>query len=360
MIGRHLIHRGILCRQHVIQTAAFKFGHGACISPSLNRNKQPIALGPSSVHIRRLSSLAESFTPRRAMMYVPGDSVKKIQKIPSLNADCVVLDCEDGVALKRKVQARTIISEQLDQISFGRTEACVRVNSIQSGFTEEDLKVTLRAKKLPSTIMLPKVESTSDLDSFEECLTNACKENNIKSGFKLVIFMESAIGLLNLHSVCEHAAQRLKSGTCPYTLDGIVFGSDDFLANIGATRTKDAMEIIMARQSVVVVAKAYGLQAIDIVHIDFKDLDDLQRQSLEGACMGFTGKQCIHPSQVPVIQQSFTPTSAKIEWAVELIKAFDSHQLSGEGAFTFRGSMIDMPSLRQAQNIVQLQALLNR
>lgn len=141
----------------------------------------------------------------------------------------------------------------------------------------------------------------------------------------------------------------------PFILEGIVFGSDDYLANIGGERTKDAKELLYARQKLVLVAKAFQLQAIDLVHIDYKDTETLKEQSLEGARMGYTGKQVIHPIQVPIVQDAFSPSQIKVEWATELIKAFEEHQQSGKGAFTFRGNMIDMPLLRQAKNIVQLQ-----
>ena len=145
------------------------------------------------------------------------------------------------------------------------------------------------------------------------------------------------------------------------------------------------MELIYARQRIVTVAKAFGLQAIDMVHIDFKDLEGLRAQSEYSAKMGFTGKQVIHPSQIDIVHNSYRyvgigtiivggsnffmldyhsdfqnlyyfaicrPSKEKVEWAKELIKEFHVHQSQGKGAFTFRGSMIDAPLVKQAENIV--------
>lgn len=298
------------------------------------------------------------YVPRRAALYVPGNDEAKIRKIPSLNVDCVILDCEDGVALNRKAEARTTIAKMLDDISFGRTEPIVRVNSFSSGLTEEDLGTVMQAMALPPTIMLPKVEDPSHIQWFAEKLVGILGERKLKKKkFKLIIFIESAIGMLNLPDICQKANEITELGA-PLLLDGIVFGSDDFLANIGAERTKDAKELLYARQKLVLVAKAFHLQAIDLVHIDYKDTEGLREQAIEGAKMGFTGKQVIHPIQVPIVQEAFSPNPKKVEWATELIKAFQEHQKSGEGAFTFRGNMIDMPLLLQAQNIVQLQQLI--
>ncbi len=152
------------------------------------------------------------------------------------------------------------------------------------------------------------------------------------------------------------------------------------MADIGAVRTKSCNELLYARQKLVTCAKAYGLQAIDLVHIDYKDLDGLAEKSLEGANMGFTGKQVclqivvyilyfaisrvfsqvIHPTQIPVVHKSFSPSPEKMEWATELIKAFRNHEESGKGAFTFRNSMIDMPLVKQAENIVIMSEKINK
>lgn len=301
---------------------------------------------------------SRKYIPRRACLYIPGNDEAKIRKIPKMNVDSVILDCEDGVALNRKTEARATIAKMLDEVTFGRTEPSVRVNSIASGLTEDDLHAVMQAMALPPTILLPKVDDPSHIQWFAEKFLSILQERKVKKKkFNLVIYVESALGMLNLPDICRKANEITELGA-PLQLDGIVFGSDDFLANIGAERTKDAKELLYARQKLVLVAKAFHLHAIDLVHIDFKDTEGLREQSLEGARMGFTGKQVIHPIQIPIVQEAFSPNPKKVEWATELIKAFDEHQKSGEGAFTFRGNMIDMPSLLQAKNIVQLQQLI--
>ncbi|XP_062049969.1 citramalyl-CoA lyase, mitochondrial isoform X2 [Lepus europaeus] len=264
------------------------------------------------------SSAGHKYVPRRAVLYVPGNDEKKIQKIPSLKVDCAVLDCEDGVAVNKKSEARQRIVKTLEDFDLGPTEKCVRVNSVSSGLAEEDLKALLESRVLPSSLMLPKVEGP------EEIQWAVCEET-LKTG--------PAVGLF---------------------LDGVVFGGEDFRASIGATSSKDTQDILYARQKIVTVAKAFSLQAVDLVYIDFRDEAGLLRQAREGAAMGFTGKQVIHPNQIAVVQREFSPSPEKIKWAEELIAAFQEHQQLGKGAFTFRGSMIDMPLLKQAHNIVTL------
>lgn len=285
-------------------------------------------------------------------MYVPGSDKRKLKKISSLDLDCVVMDCEDGVALNRKEDARSNILQMLDELDFGRTDIAVRVNAMTSGLAEKDMAVTLMAKRLPTTLMLPKVEDVKHIDWFAEQMSVNLNKREEVVPPNLVIYVESARSLLNLQSICERAFELSELGA-PFHFDGIVFGSDDFYASIGATRTEGAEEVLYARQKVVTVAKAYRLQAIDFVHIDYKDLDGLRTQALKGARMGFTGKQVIHPSQISVVQEAFTPSEEKITWAKELIDGFNQHQSSGTGAFVFQGSMIDMPLVLQARNILQ-------
>ncbi|KAM9319989.1 citramalyl-CoA lyase, mitochondrial [Gastrophryne carolinensis] len=305
----------------------------------------------SSCHFSQVRKV-HKYIPRRAVLYIPGNDERKVKKIATLNVDCAVLDCEDGVAVNKKVAARENIVKTLEEFDLGNSEKCVRINSVTSGLAEEDLAVILHSRVLPSCIMLPKVESAEEIRWFTEKFVHHLKGRNMAQPIYLITFVETAIGLLNFKSVCEEASQR--GPQFGIQLDGVVFGAEDFRASIGATNSKDTHDIMYARQKVVVVAKAFGLQAIDLVYIDYKDDEGLRKQSREGASMGFSGKQVIHPSQIPIVQEQFTPSADKIKWAHELISAFQDHQRLGKGAFTFHGSMIDMPLLKQAQNIVTL------
>uniref|UniRef100_A0A8D0CAX0 Citramalyl-CoA lyase, mitochondrial n=1 Tax=Salvator merianae TaxID=96440 RepID=A0A8D0CAX0_SALMN len=308
----------------------------------------PVAVPKLDFHLTQSCS----YIPRRAVLYVPADDERKIHKIPSLNVDCAVLDCEDGVALNRKSEARMKSVKALEELVFGQTEKCVRINSVPSGFAEEDMKIIFQSNVLPTSLMLPKVESVEEIRWFTEKFACHVKGRTLVEPMNFIPFVETAIGLLNFKAVCE---ETLRIGAhVGLHLDAVVFGGEDFRASIGSTSSKETNDILYARQKIVVTAKAFGLQAIDLVYIDFQDEEGLRKQSREGALMGFTGKQVIHPNQITVVQEQFSPSPEKIKWAEELITAFEEHQCIGKGAFTFRGSMIDMPLLRQAQNTVTL------
>ncbi|KAF7494847.1 Citramalyl-CoA lyase [Sarcoptes scabiei] len=300
--------------------------------------------------------------PRRAILYVPGNDQRKIDKALGTfkQIDSIVLDCEDGVAANNKNKARETIKKVMDQTSNADdrsklwSKLSVRINSIQSNLACDDLRQILSASCVPRTILLPKVDS---IEHIEKYFRSSIEANNKlidkeSDQIDLITYVESAIGLLDLRTICQFTMEQCQQNG--FRFAGIIFGSDDFCADIGATRTDNGDEVLLARQQVVLIAKSFNLQAIDSVYINFKDLDGLKRQSENGSMMGFTGKQCIHPGQIPIIQEAFRPSAKKVQWATGLIEAFERAQKSGQGAFVYEGQMIDMPLLRQAYNILNL------
>jgi citrate lyase beta subunit len=157
----------------------------------------------------------------------------------------------------------------------------------------------------------------------------------------MLVGVETAKGILNLKEIASHPR-----------LDAIIFGGEDFAASIGATRTPDATELLYARQAVVVACAAFDLQAIDIVTIDFKNLDVVRTEAEFGARLGYAGKQIIHPAQVEPVQTAFTPNDEAIAYAKRIVDAFETSQKEGKGAFALDGKMIDMPILKNAQKVL--------
>lgn len=297
------------------------------------------------------SSHKGRFFPRRAVMYVPASDERKIRKIPSLNVDTVVLDFEDGVASNQKSTARKNIQMGLSVAQQSSSECVVRIN----GVTSELLSLDLTAVFMNSTnnqldaLMLPKCENIEHLKQLDFAVGFHRGDPHCKP-LPLHVIVESPSSLKSLHDICQCGVNVLRH----LKLETVIFGSDDFLATIGGQRTESSSELIYARQYFVTTVKEFGLQAIDLVSIDYKNLDALRIQALEGSRMGFTGKQIIHPGQIPIVQDSFSPSPELTEWARGLITAFHQYEESGKGAFTYQDKMIDRPLLLQAQNIVNM------
>ncbi|EFO92821.1 hypothetical protein CRE_18212 [Caenorhabditis remanei] len=300
---------------------------------------------------------AAKYIPRRALLYVPASNQKMLDKIPMMQADSVVIELEDGVALTAKAEARAQAAVALDKLPY-HTLSCqelgLRVNSVSSGLLEDDIIAVSKAEKLPHAFMIPKVDSPEDLVHIYNMFREHYGDDRItNTNTRLVIWIESARALLDMPRILSSTLNLHKQAGF-FKLDAVVFGSDDFCADIGATRSSHGTETLFARQKFVTCCKAFQLQAIDSVYIDIKDLEGLKRQSIEGRQWGFTGKQVIHPSQVSVVQEQFLPPKERIEWAQELVHAYSEHESLGKGAFQFRGQMIDRPLLLQALNIIQL------
>jgi len=195
---------------------------------------------------------------RRALLYMPGDDWKKITKALTLGVDCICMDMEDGVALNRKAEARATIARALQELDFGLSEKLARINAIGSGLEQDDIEAVL--PYCPDGIVIPKVETLEQIQWGSELIEAAELSNGWPlNSIRMLVGVETAKGILNLKEIASHPR-----------LDGIIFGGEDFAASIGAKRSESAVELLYARQAVVTTCAAYGLQAIDIVTIDFK------------------------------------------------------------------------------------------
>jgi len=277
---------------------------------------------------------------RRALLYMPGDDRHKIEKALTLGVDCICMDMEDGVAINKKAEARTTIAKALRELGFGKSEKLARINAVGSGLEKEDIEAVLPYR--PDGIVIPKMEELKQIQWAAEIMEAAELQHGWPlNSIRLLVDVETAKGILNLKEIASHPR-----------LDAIIFGGEDFAASIGAVRSKDAVELLYAREAVLTAAAAYGLQAIDIVAIDFKDLQSLRAESEFGAHLGFTGKQIIHPAQVEPVQTAFTPGAEAIAHAKRIVETFEASQAKGAGAYALDGKMIDMPLLKNAQKVL--------
>lgn len=278
---------------------------------------------------------------RRALLYMPGDDLRKIRKGTTLGVDCICMDMEDGVAANRKEAARATIVEALASLDFGRAERLARINAIGSGLETGDLQVVLPAR--PDGIVVPKVEDAEQVRWVSEQIAAAERSGGWTQGdIGLIVVVETARGILNLPRIAA-ADPRLQA---------IIFGAEDLAGDIGATRTREGWEVFYARSAVVTSAAAFDRQAIDMVFVDFNDAEGLRQESLQGARMGFSGKQIIHPNQVEPAQEAFTPAPEAIAHAQRLVAAFEQHQATGQGAFALDGKMVDAPVVKAAQRVL--------
>jgi len=278
---------------------------------------------------------------RRALLYMPGDNWKMITKSITLGVDCICMDMEDGTAVSKKAEARVTIARALQELDFGTSEKLARINSVGSGWEKDDIEAVLPYH--PDGIVIPKVESFEQVEWASQIIEAAELQYGwqVKS-VRILIGVETAKGILNLKEIASHPR-----------LDAIIFGGEDFAASIGAIRSKDAIELLYARQAVVVACAANDLQAIDIVTIDYRDIESLRAEAEFGARLGYSGKQIIHPAQVEPVQIAFTPNDEAITYARRIVETFEASRKEGKGAYSLDGKMIDLPLLKNAQRVLE-------
>ncbi len=274
---------------------------------------------------------------RRAVLYMPGDSMRKIRKAAALAVDSIIMDIEDGVAYKQKAEARATILEALKTVDFAKNERLVRVNRVGSGLTAQDILQTIAGK--PDGYVLPKVETRQDIIYVDYLLRDLEASHQVPIGsITLQAILESAKGILNAYEIARASSR----------LTALQFGSEDLRGDLGATRTADGWEAFYARSHVVTVATACGLQAIDGVFLNLADSEGAYREAKKAAELGYQGKLAIHPRQIEAYHRAFTPTESEIAAAQQLVDAFNAHQQAGVGAFVFDGKMIDEAIVRPA------------
>jgi citrate lyase beta subunit len=272
---------------------------------------------------------------------MPGDSQRKIEKALTLGADCACMDLEDGVAAGQKVTARAVVRQALTTADFGRSERLVRINAFGSGLEAADLADTIGGR--PDGVVLPKVEGAEAVRWLDQQISTAEEHYGWPAGeIAIIAIVETARGIVRLDEICSSSAR----------LQALIFGAEDLAADMGATRTRDGAEVFFARSTLVTWAAAYWLQAIDMVYVDYQDLDGLAREARQGAELGFAGKQAIHPGQINPIQAAFTPSAEAIERARRIVSAAEANEAAGLGAFAVEGKMVDAPVIRAAEAVL--------
>jgi citrate lyase beta subunit len=271
-----------------------------------------------------------------------------IAKALTLDADGLILDLEDAVPPERKATTRPIVRRWLETLDFGGRERWVRMNPIFGEHAEADIAATMGGR--PEGYVMPKPRRAGDVRRVAALLDRFEQREGIALGATRLILIatETPEGLLNIGEIAA-ASPRIAA---------ISWGIEDLSAAMGLPRTRDAEGRYLdiprhARVMCAVAAAAAAVEALDTVYTDIADLDGLRRECRDAVAMGFAGKLSIHPGQIDVINQEFTPSRAEAEEATALIAAFEEHARRGAGAFAWKGQMMDMPHLTRARKIAE-------
>jgi citrate lyase subunit beta/citryl-CoA lyase len=279
---------------------------------------------------------------------VPAHEERKVNKAPSLGADVVVLDMEDGVPRPEKDAARHLAGAALGRRA-GWPLYFVRVNGAGSGELRADLDAVVHLA--PDGLVLPKVERSEDV----VVVDNALRKRERQAGLapvriRLLATIESAKGLTDAPAI---------SSSCSRVV-GLLFGAEDFALDIGLSLIRDteASEMIYARSALAVAAASAGLHAIDRVCTDIRSLDRLQMDIEQALRLGFSGKAVVHPDQVALVNDLFRPQIKEVAYARRVVEAFERAEIEGKGAISLDGRLIDRPIIERARRVLQTHQLL--
>jgi len=272
--------------------------------------------------------------PLRSILFVPGNRADRFPRALAAGADAVVFDLEDGVEDGRKADARRAIAEWLAATPASRTARFVRVNASGSAWQAEDLAWLAGVSGHIEGVVLPKAESSADIERVAALAPAGC----------VIPLLETARGIIGAAAIASARA----------TIPALLFGAEDFTAELGIPRTLDGQELLLARSQVVLAAAAIGADAIDAVFVDLAAPERLRQDATRARALGFRGKMAIHPDQVATINGVFSPSADEIARARRLIDAADTARRQGEGAFRFEDRMVDAPVIARARRVLAL------
>lgn len=305
------------------------------------------------------------FRFHRSSLFVPCTSEKFFTKAAAGPADCIILDLEDSVSLHHKDQARANAVEAINNVDWGAKTVSVRINGLDSALTYKDL-VTL-AENCPrlDVILLPMANRPEDVSFCDTLLGQVERGIGREQPIGLEASIETALGMTNVEAIAAASPR----------LEGLGFGAGDYAANLhmrhrvvgaadpnyavlgppgpGGERRRhlgDQWHYAMAR--LVNACRAHGLRPKDSAYADFKDLEGYRAAALRAAALGFEGKSAIHPSQVPVANEVFSPTPEEEAWSREILETMRKLQEQGHGALAVDGEMIDLAHIKLAENIL--------
>lgn len=282
----------------------------------------------------------------RSWLFIPGDSERKLAKLDTLEADAVILDLEDAVLPASKTVARQRVRDTLDARPGPRGRPLwVRINPLEGPLALEDLAAVVGGR--PDGVMLPKFSTVAELQRLDAALAALEVRENLAPGSVplVAVATETARSLFELGAL----------GRVGPRLQGITWGAEDLAVDLGAAANRDEEgrwlpTYQLARSLVLAGAAAAGIQAIDTVYTNFRDPAGLRESCRHARRDGFTGKLAIHPDQVAIINEAFTPDEDDCRWAREVLAAFEAG--GGEGALSLDGKLLDAPHLRQAERIL--------
>ena len=269
----------------------------------------------------------------RSVLYMPGINQKAMDKALNLDCDAVVLDLEDAVEVSKKEDSRQLVIRQIENNDYGPRVVVVRVNDLGTKWGEQDVAAVAN---LPiQAILVPKVSEIRDISRVVDLL------NRLGSEIPIWIMVETPLAIININELARQPR-----------VTALVMGTSDLVVDLCAEHLEERQNISYALQRSIIAARAFGKKILDGVHLDFRDLDSLRNVCRLGKSMGFDGKTLIHPDQIPVANDAFSPSEAELDKAKRVIDAWRSAQTKGSGVVEVDGTLVESLHVEEAKRLI--------
>ncbi len=280
-------------------------------------------------------------------MFVPGNNPAMMQDAFIYSPDSIMLDLEDSVTMSEKDAARLLVYNALKTIDYGQTEMVVRINPLNTPYGKKDVEAMVKAGV--QVIRMPKTETADEVREVEAEILKWEEELGCVGRTKIMAAIESALGIVNAYPIAV-ASKRMM---------GIALGAEDYCANLKTQRTSGdnpnfGLELLLARQTIVVAARAAGIDALDTVYSNLDDMETFRREVELIKTLGFDGKSIINPRQIEIVNEVFAPKQKEIEKALKIIAAIKEAEQKGSGVIAVNGKMVDRPVVIRAERTINL------
>lgn len=279
---------------------------------------------------------------RRTMMFVPGNNPGMMQDAFIYGPDSIMLDLEDSVTMAEKDTARLLVYNALKTIDYGDTEMVVRINPLSTPYGKKDIEAVVKAGV--DVIRMPKTETADEVREVEAEIEKVERELGCLGRTQIMAAIESALGVVNAYAIATASPRMM----------GIALGAEDYCANLKTERTPEGTELLLARQTIVVAARAAGIDALDTVYSNLNDMETFRKEVETIKKMGFDGKSIINPRQIEIVNEVFTPSQKAIDKAIAVVGAIKEAERRGSGVIALNGKMVDKPVVIRAQRTIEL------
>ena len=275
-------------------------------------------------------------------MFVPGNNPGMMADAHIYGPDSIMLDLEDSVTLAEKDAARLLVYHALQSVDYGNTEMVVRINPLNTPFGRKDIEAVVRAGV--QVIRMPKTETADEVREVEAEILRVEQRLGCVGRTQIMAAIESALGVVNAYDIATASSRMM----------GIALGAEDYCANLKTQRTPSGNELQLARQTIVVAARAAGIDALDTVYSNLNDMDTFRAEVEYIKSLGFDGKSIINPRQIEVVNEVFAPKEKDISKARTILAAIKEAEERGSGVVSVNGKMVDKPVVIRAQRTIDL------